>query len=193
MSTPATCGSKYESNSCNPRKYHGAFDGLGWALGLASSRSGASWKIENTINRAVTTSSATNSIASRCGHTFTLSVGSRLTCWIAFALTTVSNRWVRTPSGIAGAAGAAVGAGAVVVAVGATPVVGAAAAPPVISAQTCSNGTLSALALASAERRSRCSGTLAMTYSGPEMPPSLRTRQKCTAMKMTMRNGSART
>ena len=28
---------------------------------------------------------------------FTLSVGSVLTCWIAFALTTVSSRWVRTP------------------------------------------------------------------------------------------------
>src|SRR3990172_5474903 len=117
MSTPATCGSKYDSSSWSPRKYQGAFDGLGWALGLASSRSGASWKIENTISRPSTTSRATNSMASRCGHTLTLSVGSRLTCWIAFALTTVSNRWVRTPSGIAGAAGAAVGAGVVAVAV----------------------------------------------------------------------------
>ena len=45
----------------------------------------------------------------------------------------------------------------------------------------------------SADRRSRCSGTSAMSlpsaYSGPEMPPSLRTRQKWTAMKMTVTNG----
>ena len=30
-------------------------------------------------------------------------------------------------------------------------------------------------------------------YSGPEMPPSLRTRQKCTAMKMTITNGNSST
>src|SRR3990172_414434 len=116
MSTPAICGSKYDSNSWRPRKYHGAFDGFGWALGLANSRSGASWKIENTVSRASTTSRATNSIASKWGHTLTLSVGSFLTCWIAFALTTVSRRWVRTPSGIAGVAGAGAVAGTVAVA-----------------------------------------------------------------------------
>ena len=36
-------------------------------------------------------------------------------------------------------------------------------------------------------------GSLHLTYSGPEMPPSLRTRQKWIAMKMTMTNGSIST
>ena len=45
---------------------------------------------------------------------------------------------------------------------------------------------------------SRCSGISVIvvslpTYSGPEMPPSLRTRQKWTAMKMTMTNGNSST
>src|SRR5581483_1298156 len=34
---------------------------------------------------------------------------------------------------------------------------------------------------------------LVPSYSGPEMPPSLRIRQKCTARKITSTNGSART
>ena len=42
MMTPATCGSKYDSNSWRPRKYQGAFDGLGCSLKLANSSSGAS-------------------------------------------------------------------------------------------------------------------------------------------------------
>ena len=57
-----------------------------------------------------------------------------------------------------------------------------------------------ALARASSARLRRCSGISVMaylalhsTYSGPEMPPSLRTRQKWMAMKMTMTNGSIST
>ena len=56
-----------------------------------------------------------------------------------------------------------------------------------------------ALARASSARLRRCSGISVMGslapghHSGPEMPPSLRTRQKWMAMKMTMTNGSIST
>ena len=54
-----------------------------------------------------------------------------------------------------------------------------------------------ALALASSARLRRCSGISVIValpdYSGPEMPPSLRTLQKWTAMKMTVMNGNIRT
>ena len=56
-----------------------------------------------------------------------------------------------------------------------------------------------ALARASSARLRRCSGISVMAssltshHSGPEMPPSLRTRQKWIAMKMTITNGSIRT
>ena len=41
------------SNSCNPRKYHGAFDGLGVRLMLASCNSGAFTTAEKTSRNAV--------------------------------------------------------------------------------------------------------------------------------------------
>ena len=46
MVTPATIGWNIVSSSCRPRKYHGAFDGFGVWLKLASSSSGAFTKIE---------------------------------------------------------------------------------------------------------------------------------------------------
>ena len=46
MVTPATIGWNMVSSSCRPRKYHGALDGFGVSLTLASSSSGAFTKIE---------------------------------------------------------------------------------------------------------------------------------------------------
>src|SRR5918996_1348524 len=66
--TPDTMGCQYRSISCRPRKYHGAFDGLGVTLGLASSRNGAGASAENTVRNTVTTIRATNSAMSRCGQ-----------------------------------------------------------------------------------------------------------------------------
>ena len=54
--TPATIGWNIVSSSCRPRKYHGAFDGFGVELGLASSSSGALTKIEKISRNAVMTS-----------------------------------------------------------------------------------------------------------------------------------------
>src|SRR4029453_10232739 len=108
MVTPATIGWNMVSSSWRPRKYHGAFDGLGVLLGLASSSSGAFTKIEKTSRNAVIPRAATNSISSRWGHTWTLSTGVALTSWMDPALTTVSRRWV-WPPGPVGAAAAAVG------------------------------------------------------------------------------------
>ena len=54
----------------------------------------------------------------------------------------------------------------------------------------------SAFLRASSARLRRCSGISAMVqlpHKGPEMPPSLRTRQKWIAMKITMVNGSIST
>ena len=94
MVTPAIIGWNIVSSSCRPRKYHGAFDGFGVWLRLASCSSGALTKTEKTNVNAVHTSAATNSAASRCGHVCTLSIGAALTSWIEPLLTTVSNRWV---------------------------------------------------------------------------------------------------
>ena len=94
MVTPATMGWNIVSSSWRPRKYHGAFDGFGVRLTLASCNSGALTKTEKTKVKAVHTSAATNSATSRCGHTCTLSVGTDLTSWMDPALTTVSRRWV---------------------------------------------------------------------------------------------------
>jgi hypothetical protein len=98
--TPAICGSKYDSSSWSPRKYHGAFDGLGVALKFAGSSSGEWMTTDMITSSPVMASSAPNSISIRWGQVLTLSVGSALTFWIARALTTVSRRWVRTPSGV---------------------------------------------------------------------------------------------
>ena len=73
MVTPATIGWNIVSSSCRPRKYHGAFDGFGVWLRLASSSSGALTKIEKISTNAVMTSAATNSTTSRWGQTCTLS------------------------------------------------------------------------------------------------------------------------
>ena len=94
MVTPATIGWNIVSSSWRPRKYHGALDGFGVWLTLASSSSGAFTNIEKTSRNAVQASAATNSTTSRCGHTWTLSCGVALTSWIEPDLTTVSRRWV---------------------------------------------------------------------------------------------------
>ena len=52
MVTPATIGWNIVSSSWRPRKYHGAFDGFGVWLTLASSSSGAFTTIENTSRNA---------------------------------------------------------------------------------------------------------------------------------------------
>ena len=75
--TPAIMGWKYRSSSCRPRKYHGALEGFGVRLGLASSRSGASTNVENAVSSTRTTIIATNSSTSRWGKTFTRSPCSR--------------------------------------------------------------------------------------------------------------------
>src|SRR5690606_6317652 len=71
--TPAIWGSKYDSSSCNPRKYQGAFDGLGVLLKFAGSSSGAWRMTDRTTKNAVIARSATNSISMRCGQVLTLS------------------------------------------------------------------------------------------------------------------------
>src|SRR5829696_8060954 len=97
MVTPATIGWNIVSSSCRPRKYHGAFDGLGVWLGLANCSSGALTNTENKNVKAVQSSAATNSAASRCGHVCTLSIGVAFTSWIEPLFTTVSSRWVLPP------------------------------------------------------------------------------------------------
>src|SRR5579871_243803 len=94
MVTPATIGWNMVSSSWRPRKYHGAFEGLGVRLKLAWPSKGALTKAENTSRNAVIASAAVNSTTSRCGQTCTLSVGVALTSWIEPAFTTVSRRWV---------------------------------------------------------------------------------------------------
>ena len=94
MVTPATIGWNIVSSSWRPRKYHGAFDGFGVWLELASCSSGALTKTEKTSRNAVQASAATNSTASRWGQVWTLSTGVALTSWIEPDLTTVSRRWV---------------------------------------------------------------------------------------------------
>ena len=94
MVTPATIGWNIVSSSWRPRKYHGALEGFGVWLGLASSSSGALTKIEKISRNAVQARAATNSTASRWGQTWTLSCGVALTSWIEPDLTTVSRRWV---------------------------------------------------------------------------------------------------
>ncbi len=92
--TPATIGFIIVSSSCRPRKYQGAFDGLGVRFVLASACSGAFTKIEkNNTNSEVHVRQATNSITRRCGHVCTLSTGVALTSWIEPDLPRVSRRW----------------------------------------------------------------------------------------------------
>src|SRR3546814_7435 len=63
--TPATIGWNMVSSSWRPRKYHGALEGFGVSLKLASSSSGAFTKIEKKSKNAVTARAATNSTTSR--------------------------------------------------------------------------------------------------------------------------------
>ena len=65
MVTPATIGWNTVRSSCRPRKYHGAFDGFGVSLKLASSSSGAFTKIEKIKVNASAKSAAPNSTTSR--------------------------------------------------------------------------------------------------------------------------------
>src|SRR5207248_1163769 len=90
--TPATMGWNIVSSSWRPRKYQGAFDGLGVKLKLAVASRGALTNAENTNRKAVMAREATNSPTSRWGQTWTLSVGWALTSWIDPALTAVSRR-----------------------------------------------------------------------------------------------------
>src|SRR5580765_43702 len=92
--TPAIIGWNIVSSSCNPRKYHGAFDGFGVRLGLACCSSGALTHTEKKNVNAVHARAATNSAASRCGQVCTLSTGDALTSWMEPLLTTVSRRCV---------------------------------------------------------------------------------------------------
>ena len=52
ITTPAIQGSKYTSISCRPKKYHGAFAGLGDSVGLAGSSIGAASPIDQTSKKA---------------------------------------------------------------------------------------------------------------------------------------------
>ena len=94
MVTPATIGWNIVSSSCSPRKYHGAFDGFGVWLTSARPSSGAFTSAEKIVTNAVSDRIDANSIASRCGHTWTLSCASARVCWIEPDLTTVSSRCV---------------------------------------------------------------------------------------------------
>src|SRR5437899_1106508 len=71
--TPASHGSKYTSISCNPRKYHGAFDGFGVFAGFAGCSSGAFRKIDQTIRITEQRMSEMSSVYTRSGHTHTRS------------------------------------------------------------------------------------------------------------------------
>src|SRR6266508_3060727 len=71
--TPASHGSKYTSISWSPRKYHGAFDGLGVFAGLAGCSSGAFKRIDQTIRTTLQTISEIISVYTRSGHTHTRS------------------------------------------------------------------------------------------------------------------------
>src|ERR1700692_3139327 len=71
--TPAYHGSKNTSISCKPRKYHGAFDGLGVRVGFAGSSNGAFTSNDQTINRTRMKRAHRNSARTRCGQVCTLS------------------------------------------------------------------------------------------------------------------------
>src|SRR5690554_5041190 len=71
--TPACQGSKNTSISCNPRKYHGAFDGFGVRVGLAGSSRGASTSRDQMTRRSVTKIAHRNSARTKCGQVYTLS------------------------------------------------------------------------------------------------------------------------
>src|SRR5439155_26274030 len=69
ITTPAIHGSKSTSISCNPRKYHGAFDGFIVRFGFAGSSSGALSVIDQIYKTTVTMTAARNSMRTRYGQT----------------------------------------------------------------------------------------------------------------------------
>ena len=164
MVTPATIGWNMVRSSWSPRKYQGAFEGFGVLLKSANSRSGAFTKIEKSVVNRVMMIAARNSATSRCGQTWTLSVGMALVSWMEPDLTTVSSRWL-WPSGPEPCAGpdgtTAAPSGGVEAGVSrsrssagtfspASSPPGAGASPPALAA--------AALARASSARLRRCSG-----------------------------------
>src|SRR3989442_15939837 len=65
--TPAISGGNRESSSCNPRKYQGAFEGLGVTPGFAWPSRGACSKIDTTIKKTVIATAAMNSLKMNSG------------------------------------------------------------------------------------------------------------------------------
>src|SRR5262245_10761327 len=94
--TPACQGSKKTSISCNPRKYHGAFDGFGVRVGLAGSSSGASTSSAQTSSSSVITMAHRNSERTRNGHVWTLSSPGP----VAFLIGTSTRLPATAPSGL---------------------------------------------------------------------------------------------
>src|SRR5208282_4942599 len=66
--TPAYHGSKNTSISCRPRKYQGAFDGLGVRVGLLGSSSGALIVSDQMVSTAITSNDIRNSLRTRNGQ-----------------------------------------------------------------------------------------------------------------------------
>src|SRR5271168_5071812 len=66
--TPAYHGSKNTSISCRPRKYHGAFDGLGVRVGFDGCSSGALSSSDHTVNTMITRIDMRNSLRTRNGQ-----------------------------------------------------------------------------------------------------------------------------
>src|SRR5712692_312542 len=66
--TPAYQGSKNTSISCKPRKYHGAFEGLGVRVGFDGCSSGALSSSDHTVSTMITSSVIRNSLRTRNGQ-----------------------------------------------------------------------------------------------------------------------------
>src|SRR5216684_8737879 len=66
--TPAYQGSKNTNISCKPRKYHGAFDGLGVRVGFDGCSSGAFSSSDHTVSTMITSSIIRNSLRTRNGQ-----------------------------------------------------------------------------------------------------------------------------
>ena len=242
MVTPATIGWNIVSSSCRPRKYHGAFDGFGVWLMLAScEQRGVDEDREDERERQADERGdelGRRAGAARCAP---CRPGTALTSWIEPALDDgqqalgVTARagadrdagaasavaWTTDATRSGDGDGAATGGrrrraapafglggpGALEQVGGDARLLGGwrggRAARPAGSAAAggrrrpaASSARLVAGRLRPASggvRGSRSWQPSLLGHSGPEMPPSLRTRQKWIAMKMTMTNGSNRT
>ena len=85
---PATIGAKWDSSSCRPAKYHGAFATSGVAFGFAISFNGASNRMASRKTTAIVPAATTTWRTSRCGHVKTSSCGSsRSFCSTSFSTT----------------------------------------------------------------------------------------------------------